>query len=81
MNTKAFIKVTPKGEKKSHILPAGNASFYTSQGATISTPTEEEILKAYPELTKKAPASAIISASFLSSSSIRVCNSAFFASN
>lgn len=58
MNTKAFIKVTPKGEKKSHILPAGNASFYTSQGATISTPTEEEILKAYPELTKKAPATA-----------------------
>ena len=59
MNTKAFIKVTPKGEKKSHILPAGNASFYTSQGATISTPTEEEILAAYPELAeRKRPVSA-----------------------
>lgn len=53
MNTKAFIKVTPKGEKKSHILPAGNASFYTSQGASITTPTEEEILAAYPELAER----------------------------
>lgn len=59
MNTKAFIKVTPKGEKKSHILPAGNASFYTSQGASITTPTEEEILAAYPELAeRKRPVSA-----------------------
>lgn len=59
MNTKAFIKVTPKGETKSHILPAGNSSFYTSQGASITTPTEEEILAAYPELAeRKRPVSA-----------------------
>lgn len=55
MNTKAYIKVTPKGGKKSYVMPAGNASFYKAQGATVELPTEEEVLNAFPELRKKQP--------------------------
>lgn len=55
MNTKAYIKVTPKGGKKSYVMPAGNASFYKAQGATVEEPTEEEVLNAFPELRKKQP--------------------------
>lgn len=52
MNTKAFIKVTPKGGGKSVVMPEGNRSFYLSQGAEITTPTPEEVLQAFPELAK-----------------------------
>jgi regulator of replication initiation timing len=58
MNTKAYIKVTPKGGKKSYVMPAGNASFYKAQGATVEEPTEEEVLNAFPELKKKQPKTA-----------------------
>lgn len=58
MNTKAYIKVTPKGGKKSYVMPAGNASFYKAQGATVEEPTEEEVLNAFPELRKKQPKTA-----------------------
>lgn len=50
MNTKAFIKVTPKEGGKSYIMPEGNRAFYLSQGATITTPTADEIAKAFPEV-------------------------------
>lgn len=53
MNTKAYIKVTPKGGKRSYVMPTGNASFYKAQGATVEEPTEEEVLNAFPELKKK----------------------------
>ena len=58
MNTKAYIKVTPKGGKKSYVMPAGNASFYKAQGATVELPTEEEVLNAFPELRKRQPKTA-----------------------
>lgn len=48
MNTKKYIKVTTKGGAN-YILLAGNEDFYRSQGATISQPTEAEILAAFPE--------------------------------
>lgn len=51
MNTKDYIKVTKGG--RSHILLAGNKAFYQSQGYTITEPTKEEVLKAFPELVKK----------------------------
>lgn len=51
MNTKDYIKVTKGG--RSHILLAGNKAFYQSQGYTITDPTQEEVLKAFPELVKK----------------------------
>lgn len=51
MNTKNYIKVTKGG--RSHILLAGNKAFYQSQGYTITEPTKEEVLKAFPELVKK----------------------------
>ena len=50
MNTKAFIKVIPKDGGTPHILPEGNRAFYLAQGAKIETPTEAEILSAYPEI-------------------------------
>ena len=50
MNLKRYIKVTPKDEPKAVILLATNRDFYLSQGAKVETPTEEEVLEAFPEL-------------------------------
>lgn len=50
MNTKRYIKVTPKGDSRAHILLATNRDFYLSQKATVEEPTEEEVLAAFPEL-------------------------------
>lgn len=52
MNTKAFIKVTPKDGGRPVVLPEGNRAFYLSQGAKIETPTEAEIFAAFPEVEK-----------------------------
>lgn len=43
-----YIKVTPKGEEPRVIL-ASLRNFYVSQGAKIETPTEAEIIAAYPD--------------------------------
>lgn len=56
MNVKQFIKVTPKGGGKSHIIPEGNRAYYLSQGAKIETPTREEVLKAFPEIKREKQA-------------------------
>ncbi len=53
MNTKAFIKVTPKDGGRPVVLPEGNRAFYLSQGAKIETPTEAEIFAAFPEVEKE----------------------------
>lgn len=53
MNTKQFIKVTPKDGKKPFVIPAQNKSFYISQGAEITEPTKDEVLEAFPELVEK----------------------------
>lgn len=50
MNLKRYIKVTPKDEPKAVILLATNRDFYLSQGAKVETPTEDEVLEAFPEL-------------------------------
>jgi hypothetical protein len=47
---KNYIKVTPKGEKRSHVVLAANTAFYKRHGAKIEEPTEDEIMKAFPEL-------------------------------
>ena len=62
MNTKAFIKVTPKEGGKAYIMPEGNRAFYLSQGATIETPTVEEIAKAFPEVVEAEKRRAAIAA-------------------
>lgn len=49
---KNYIKVTPKGETRSVVVLAALAAFYKKHGATIEDPTEEEIIKAFPELAK-----------------------------
>ena len=49
MNTKQFLKVTPKGGGRSVVVPAQNREFYLSQGAKVEEPTEEEIRKEFPE--------------------------------
>lgn len=54
MNTKQFIKVTPKGGNKSYVMPAQNLAFYKSQGAQIETPSEAEVLESFPELAPKS---------------------------
>lgn len=58
--SKNYIKVTPKGEKKSFILQASLENHYRSLGAKIEEPTEEEIASVYPEAraTKNASKSA-----------------------
>ena len=48
-----YIKVTPAGETKSHILMASLRDFYLSQGAKIEIPTEEEILAVFPREEEK----------------------------
>lgn len=52
-----YIKVTPAGETKSHILMASLRDFYLSQGAKIEIPTEEEILAVFPREEEKQQAS------------------------
>lgn len=44
-----YIKVTPAGETRSHIISATLRDFYLSQGAKIEIPTEEEVLAVYPQ--------------------------------
>ena len=44
---KNYIKVTPKGETRSHVVLATNKAFYQKHGGKIEEPTEEEILKAF----------------------------------
>lgn len=56
MNTKRYIKVTPKGETKAVILLATNRDFYLSQGAKVEDPTEEEIIAAFPEMRRREQA-------------------------
>lgn len=53
MNVNNYIKVEKDG--RTHIILVGNKSFYQSQGYNITTPTEEEILAAFPELAVKNP--------------------------
>ena len=48
-----YIKVTPAGETKSHILMASLRDFYLSQGAKIEIPTEEEVLAVFPREEEK----------------------------
>lgn len=48
-----YIKVTPAGETKSHILMASLRDFYLSQGAKIEIPTEEEVLVVFPREEEK----------------------------
>lgn len=48
-----YIKVTPAGETKSHILMASLRDFYLSQGAKIEIPTEEEVLTVFPREEEK----------------------------
>lgn len=48
-----YIKVTPAGETRSHILMASLRDFYLSQGAKIEIPTEEEILAVFPREEEK----------------------------
>lgn len=43
-----YIKVTPKGDTRSHVVLAHLRDFYTAQGAKIEQPTEEEIREAFP---------------------------------
>lgn len=43
-----YIKVTPKGDTRSHIVLATLRDFYTSQGAKIEEPTGDEIYAAVP---------------------------------
>lgn len=52
-----YIKVTPAGETKSHILMASLRDFYLSQGAKIEIPTEEEVLAVFPQEEEKPHAS------------------------
>ena len=44
-----YIKVTPKGDTKSHIVLATLTDFYISQGAKIEEPTQEEVYAAVPQ--------------------------------
>lgn len=55
MDVKNYIKVTPKGETRSHVVLAGNKAFYQKHGGKIEEPTEEEIVKAFPELANVYP--------------------------
>ena len=48
-----YIKVTPAGETKSHILMAAMRDFNQSQGAKIEIPTEEEVLAVFPREEEK----------------------------
>ena len=48
-----YIKVTPAGETKSHILMSSLRDFYLSQGAKIEIPTEEEVLAVFPREEEK----------------------------
>lgn len=50
-----FIKVTPKGEKTSHIVLATLKNFYISQGAKVEIPTDEEIFQAEPNERQSRP--------------------------
>ena len=52
-----YIKVTPAGETKSHILMETLRDFYLSQGAKIEIPTEEEVLSVFPTEEAKPKAS------------------------
>jgi len=49
MDKRRYIKVTPKGSDKSHVVLATNEAFYKSQGAKIDEPTAAEIVKYFPE--------------------------------
>lgn len=55
MDVKKYIKVTPKGETRAHVVLTANKPFYEKNGATIEAPTEDEILKAFPELKNDYP--------------------------
>lgn len=50
MNTKRYIKVTPKDGGKPQVMTAENTDFYRARGCVIETPTEEEIYAHFPEL-------------------------------
>ena len=50
MDIKNYIKVTPKGDTRSHVVLAANKAFYVKHGGKIEEPTEDEILSAFPEL-------------------------------
>lgn len=43
-----FIRVTPKGEKKSRIVLANLKAFYQSQGAAVEEVSDEEAYAAEP---------------------------------
>ena len=66
MDKKKYIKVTPKGSDKSHVVLATNEAFYKSQGAKIDEPTAAEIVKYFPEEGKssefRVPSSELIAA-------------------
>lgn len=49
MANQKYIKVTLKGETKSHIVLATLKNFYISQGAEIEHPTDEEVYAAVPQ--------------------------------
>lgn len=50
MNLKRFIKVTPRDSDKYVVILAANKEFYLAQGAKVEQPTEEEVLKFFPQL-------------------------------
>lgn len=50
MNLKRFIKVTPRDSEKYVVILAANKEFYLAQGAKVEQPTEEEVVKFFPQL-------------------------------
>lgn len=50
MNLKRFIKVTPRDSDKYVVILAANKEFYLAQGAKVEQPTEEEVVKFFPQL-------------------------------
>ena len=45
MKKEDFIKVTPKGSKESHIIPASNKAFYQSQDAKVEELTDDDFIE------------------------------------
>ena len=50
MNLKRFIKVTPRDSEKYVVILAANKEFYLAHGAKVEQPTEEEVVKFFPQL-------------------------------